>query len=244
MIQIDNLSKVFRIPHERKKTLFHNIISLATRRYEYEEFYALHSVSFRITEGEFIGIIGRNGSGKSTLLKIISKIYEPTSGDIHVLAEVFPLLELGVGFQPDFTVRDNIYLYGSLIGFSRREMKSKLDEVVEFAELTRFVDARLQKLSTGMQVRLGFAIAIQSTAPIMIVDEVLAVGDLVFAEKCRNVFWKFKREGRTIVFVSHDLDSVQQYCDRVIVLDQGRLIDQGEPSKMINIYRQKILQLA
>ena len=244
MIRVENLSKVFRIPHERKTTLFHNIISLATRRYEYEEFYALQNMSFEIREGEFIGIIGRNGSGKSTLLKIISKIYEPTSGNVNVLAEVFPLLELGVGFQPDFTVRDNIYLYGSLIGFSRREMKGKLDEIVEFAELTRFVDAKLQKLSTGMQVRLGFSIAIQSNAPIMIVDEVLAVGDLVFAEKCRNIFWKFKREGRTIVFVSHDLDSVQQYCDRVLLLDHGGLIDQGEPSRMINMYRQKILQLA
>src|SRR5881394_802948 len=162
MIQVENLSKVFRLPHAKKKTLYHNLLSVATRTYDYEEFYALRDVSFNVRQGEFVGIIGRNGSGKSTLLKILSNIYRPSSGNVRIGERVFPLLELGVGFQSDFTVRDNIYLYGAFLGFSRNDMSRKLEEILSFSELERFVDAKLEKLSTGMQMRLGFSIAMQS----------------------------------------------------------------------------------
>ena len=236
MIEVRNISKVFRIPHAKKKTLFHNLVSVATRRFDYEEFYALSDVSFRVRQGEFIGIIGSNGSGKSTLLKILSKIYQPTLGEVIVRENLFPLLELGVGFQSDFSVRDNIFLYGALLGFSRAVMSKKLDEILAFAELERFADAKLEKLSTGMQMRLGFSIAIQSVAPIMLVDEVLAVGDFSFIEKCFKVFTDFKRQGVTVLFVSHDLGSVRNICDRVIVLSNGKIINQGDAESMINFY--------
>ncbi|MBI1803916.1 MAG: ABC transporter ATP-binding protein [Ignavibacteriae bacterium] len=241
MISVHNVSKVFRIPHAKKNTLYHNILSTLTKSYDYESFFAVNDVSFHITAGEFVGIVGRNGSGKSTLLKILSGIYQPTTGDVHVNDDLFPLLELGVGFQSDFTVRDNIYLYGSLLGFSRTEMKCKTEEILDFAELTRFADARLEKLSTGMQMRLGFTIAIQSVAPIMLVDEVLAVGDKAFADKCKLVFWDLKNRGTTVLFVSHDLESVIEYCTRVILMDSGHLIDQGEPNAMVDYYTHHIV---
>lgn len=243
MIEVRHLSKVFRIPHAKKKTLYHNLLSVVTRTYDYEEFYALKDVSFRVEPGKFVGIIGRNGSGKSTLLKMLSRIYQPTSGEVIINDEMFPLLELGVGFQRDFSVRDNIVLYGALLGFTRKEMNKKIDEILAFSELERFVDARLEKLSTGMQMRLGFAIAIQSVAPIMLVDEVLAVGDKAFGEKCRSVFWKLKRNGVTILFVSHDLEAVREYCDSVIVIDSGRLIEHGGTDAMIGEYTQLVSTL-
>lgn len=236
MIEVNNLSKVFRIPHAKKRTLYHNMLSVATSTYDYEEFYALNDVSFRVSQGEFVGVIGRNGSGKSTLLKILAGIYKPTSGNAKINDEVFPLLELGVGFQADFTVRDNIYLYGALLGFSRFEMRKKLDEIIAFAELDRFVDARLEKLSTGMQMRLGFAIAIQSVAPIMLVDEVLAVGDQAFGKKCRATFQDLKQKGTTLIYVSHMLSDVQDFCERTIVLSQGRIVNQGDSAAMVQYY--------
>ncbi len=237
MIQVRNLSKVFRIPHAKKKTLYHNLVSTFTKGYDYEQFYALKDVSFDVKQGEFVGIIGRNGSGKSTLLKILSRIYRPTSGEVVIRESLFPLLELGVGFQPDFSVRDNIYLYGALLGFRRQEMNSKLGEILAFSELERFVDAKLEKLSSGMQMRLGFSIAIQSVAPIMLVDEVLAVGDLAFAEKCRRVFAELREQKCTMLLVSHDLDSVKQYCDRAIILDGGKLIAEGDSRAMVEQYQ-------
>jgi lipopolysaccharide transport system ATP-binding protein len=241
MIEVRNLSKVFRIPHAKKKTLFHNAISTLTKSYDYEEFHALKGVNFHIGRGECVGIIGRNGSGKSTLLKILAGIYRPSTGEVKINDEVFPLLELGVGFQPDFTVRDNIYIYGALLGFSRREIDQKLQEILTFAELDRFVDAKLEKLSSGMQMRLGFSIAVQSIAPIMLVDEVLAVGDLVFAEKCKIVFSRLLEARHTIILVSHDLVSVREYCPRSIVLDHGEIVADGKTDEMIDFYQQRVL---
>jgi len=241
MIHVRNLSKIFRIPHAKKKTLFHSIISLATRNYDFEEFYAINNVDLDVKKGEFVGIIGRNGSGKSTLLKIISRIYQPTTGIVHVDEEVFPLLELGVGFQHDFSVRENVYLYGALLGFSRNEMNKKIFDILAFAELERFVDARLEKLSTGMQVRLAFAIAMQSVMPILLIDEVMAVGDTVFQQKCRQVFWDFKRNGKTILFVSHDVEAVREYCDRVLVMSQGMVKYDGDPAGGIGFYQKSVL---
>ncbi len=243
MLKVRNLSKVFRIPHVRKKTLFHSLLSLVTRTYEYEEFFALHDMNFQVPRGQFVGIIGRNGSGKSTLLKILARIYRPTSGEVELNDEVFPLLELGVGFQHDFTVRDNIFLYGSLLGFSRNEMKKRVNQVLEFAELKRFADARLERLSTGMQVRLAFAVATQSDAPVMLVDEVLAVGDTIFQQKCRKVFREYKESGKTILFVSHDMASVREYCDRTLVMNDGNLMYDGPPETAIRFYEEQVLQI-
>lgn len=243
MLKVRDLSKVFRIPHAKKKTLFHSLLSLVTRTYEYEEFFALSGMTFQVPRGQFVGIIGRNGSGKSTLLKILARIYRPSSGDVELNDEVFPLLELGVGFQHDFTVRDNIFLYGSLLGFSRNEMKKRVTQVLEFSELKRFADARLERLSTGMQVRLAFAVAIQSEAPIMLVDEVLAVGDSIFQQKCRKVFRDYKNAGKTILYVSHDMGGVREYCDRVLVLNDGKLMYDGQPEPAIRFYEHEVLHL-
>ncbi len=243
MITVHDLSKVFRIPHAKRKTLYHNLLSLIGGSYTYEEFYALNNVSFSVAPGEFVGIIGRNGSGKSTLLKILSNIYQPTSGDFSVRSEVYPLLELGIGFHPDFTVRDNLYIYGSFLGFTRKEMNDRLDGILEFGDLQRFVDARLDTLSSGMKVRLAFSIAMQAHADVYLVDEVLAVGDTIFQQKCRKVFWQYKEAGKTVLFVSHDVGAVQEYCDRVIVMNAGRLMFDGNPTDAIKYYEGSILQI-
>jgi ABC-type polysaccharide/polyol phosphate transport system ATPase subunit len=240
MIVIDKVSKVFRIPHQTTKTLFHRIVSFSQKRYRYEELFALRNVSFRVSDGEFVGIIGRNGSGKSSLLRTIAGIYRPTSGTVTVRDEISPLLELGLGFNSDFSCRDNIFVYGAILGFSRKEMRARLDEILAFAELERFIDTKLENLSSGMRMRLAFAIAIQSVAPILLVDEILAVGDKVFSEKCREVFMSFKREGKTIIYVSHDTESVRRFCDRVIVLNDGKLIGDGSPEMMIALYNQNL----
>lgn len=244
MIAVEHLVKMFRIPHARKRTLFHNLLSLRSGGYDYEEFRALDNLTFNIPPGEFVGIIGKNGSGKSTLLKLLAGIYQPTSGTVETHEDIYPMLELGVGFQLDFTVRDNIYLYGSLLGFSRREMNRKLQDILGFSELTRFADAKLEKLSTGMQMRLGFAIAIQSVAPIMLVDEVLAVGDQNFQEKCERAFDQFKHDGTTILLVSHDKGAIRQHCMRVLVLNEGRLVYDGKPDDALAYYNEEIIHAA
>jgi lipopolysaccharide transport system ATP-binding protein len=243
MIKVSHLSKIFKIPHAKKKTLFHNLASIASGGYDYEKFFALNDITFHVRQGEFVGIIGRNGSGKSTLLKILSQIYQPTNGTVIVEEELFPMLEVGVGFQLDFTVRDNIYLYGSLLGFSRRQMSDKIKEILDFAELTRFADAKLEKLSTGMQMRLGFAIAIQSIAPIMLVDEVLAVGDKIFIEKCKETFRNLKKMGTTILLVSHDTDTIREFCDRGMVLNEGKLAFDGNTDEALFFYERNILHI-
>ena len=236
MICVKNVSKVFKIPHESTKTLFHKLLSFTNRGYTYEELYAVNDVSLQINAGEFVGIIGKNGSGKTTLLRIIAGIYTPTSGQVEVNDEISPLMELGLGFDDNFSCRDNIYVYGALLGFTRKQMAQRVDEILAFAELEKFADTRLGKLSSGMRVRLAFSIAIQSVAPIILVDEVLAVGDNVFNEKCNNVFRQFKAEGRTIVLVTHNMSAIRDFCDRVIILDHGALVNHGLPNEMAGYY--------
>ncbi len=223
MITLQNITKVFKIPHQVTRTLYHRLTGGFGGGYDYEEFYALRDVSLDVHQGEFLGIMGPNGSGKTTLLRIIAGVYRPTTGTCLVKGEVSPLLELGLGFQPRLTCRDNIFIYGALLGFPREEMRKRSEGILKFAELERFVDAPLEHLSSGMKVRLAFSIAIQSGAPILLVDEVLAVGDAIFQQKCRDVFRQYKREGRTVVLVSHDTGTVKEYCDRVVELDQGTL---------------------
>lgn len=241
MIKIDKVTKIFQIPHERTKTLFNKLTNIFHTSYTYEKFYALNNVSLMVEENEFVGIVGRNGSGKTTLLRIIAGIYKPTSGTVVVKEAITPFLEIGVGFQGDFTARENIYINGALLGLSRKEIDKNFNKIIEFAELEKFKDIKLNKLSAGMQVRLAFAIAIQSQAPILIVDEVMAVGDTVFQQKCKEIFWQYKKQGRTVVFVSHDLESIKEYCDKVIVLHDGAVANEGNTLDMIKFYQEKIL---
>jgi lipopolysaccharide transport system ATP-binding protein len=236
MILLENVSKVFALPHERKRTLFHWASSILGKRYDYEPLYALRNINLHVKDGEFLGIIGKNGSGKSTMLKIISGIYPPSEGKVQANAEIFPMLELGVGFQPEFSVKENIYLYGTVLGFTRKELNGLIDPIIEYSGLERFVDAKLSTLSLGMMLRLGFAVAVQSRASIFLVDEVLAVGDKDFILRCEDKFREFKLAGKTVVFVSHDLGSVQRFCDRAIVLDCGEMKNQGGVPDMISYY--------
>jgi lipopolysaccharide transport system ATP-binding protein len=236
MITIDHVSKVFRLPHERKTTLRQRFVSIF-RKDTYEQFYALRDIRLKIAQGEFVGIIGRNGSGKSTLLKLIAKVLEPTSGTIRVHANVSPFLELGVGFQRDSTVKDNVFLYGALLGMGRKEILDKYDWIISFSGLEKFVDAKLKNLSSGMQVRLGFSISVSVESPILLVDEVLAVGDIDFQRKCYDSFESFKKNGRTIVFVSHDLNAIEKFCDKVVLLEKGQITETGNPVAVLTCYK-------
>ncbi len=238
MIELEVVNTVFRRPHHKKTTLRQRFVSVF-RKSTYEKLYALRDVSLKVKEGEFLGIIGKNGSGKSTLLKLIAKVLEPTSGRIAVNGNVAPFLELGVGFQGDLTVKDNIYLYGALLGMSRQEIEQKYDWIIDFSGLERFVDAKLKNLSSGMQVRLGFSITVGVESSILLVDEVLAVGDIDFQEKCYESFKSFKKNGRTILFVSHDLTAVEQFCDRVVLLGNGQIKNIGLAPSISDIYKQE-----
>ncbi|MFH0992629.1 MAG: ABC transporter ATP-binding protein [bacterium] len=241
MIKVEHISKVFRIPHQMRNTLYFQLTSLLHTSFEYEIFHALRDVSFDVRQGEFLGIMGRNGSGKTTLLRILSGVYRPNSGSYSLGGTISPLLELGLGFQPRLTCRDNVFIYGSLLGFPRKEMSFRYDEVMRFAELERFADMPLEHLSSGMKVRLAFAIAIQSAAPIILVDEVLAVGDVFFQKKCRKVFQKFKEEGKTVLFVSHDLGTVKEFCDRVLILHDGIIASEFPRSRFEELQLERIV---
>src|SRR5581483_12069063 len=184
-----------------------------------------------VNYGEVLGIIGHNGSGKSTRLKVLSRIYLPDSGTLAVNGYVSPFLELGVGFNPELNVRENVFLNGAILGMSRTEVSKRLDEIIEFAELAEHAEQKLKNLSSGMQVRLAFSVAIQADAGILLMDEVLAVGDVNFQKKCFDVFARYKREGRTVVLVTHDTDAVNKYCDRALLLEHGKLVmDDVAPS--------------
>jgi ABC-type polysaccharide/polyol phosphate transport system ATPase subunit len=219
-ISVIGLSKVFKIPLERRNRLREHIVNLF-RRSGYRRLDALKGLDLEVRSGEFFGIIGRNGSGKSTLLKIIAGIYQPTQGKVKIEGRLSPFIELGVGFNPELTARDNVYLNGAILGLDRKEVGVQFDEIIGFAELEDFVDQKLKNFSSGMLVRLAFSVAIRAHAEILLIDEVLAVGDFEFQQKCFAVFRRMKAEGKTIVFVSHDLASINEFCDRVLILDRG-----------------------
>jgi len=220
-ITTENLTKVFRVPTERTTSL-KQLAERGFRRTRFRRFEALHELSIEVQRGEFFSVIGPNGSGKSTLLKIMAGIYRPTSGRVVVVGRLSPFIELGVGFNAELTARENIFLSGAILGLQRSLIAERFDDIVAFAELEDFLDQKLKNYSSGMLVRLAFSVAIQAHADILLVDEVLAVGDAGFQEKCFEVFRRFKAEGRTIVFVSHDMASVQEFSDRVLLLDRGR----------------------
>jgi ABC-type polysaccharide/polyol phosphate transport system ATPase subunit len=237
-VTVQNVSKTFRIPHHSATTLKERVLH-PLRRTSYESLEALRDVSFEILKGEFFGIIGRNGSGKSTLLKCLARIYRPDAGSITVRGRLSPFIELGVGFNPDLNARDNVTVNATLIGLTPSEARRRFTDVIEFAELEDFVEMKLKNYSSGMQVRLGFATAIQVDADILLVDEVLAVGDALFQRKCFDVFGRLKDEGRTIIYVSHDLGTVKRFADRVLLLDDGQIIGVGKPNAMIREYEHR-----
>lgn len=235
VIKASNISKRFRIPHEKYESLKQNAINAFKKR-TYSDFTALSDVSFEVRKGEFFGIVGKNGSGKSTLLKILAQIYQPTDGSVEVKGTLAPFIELGVGFNPELSARDNVYLNGAILGLTRKQIDGKFKEIIDFAELHEFVDQKLKNFSSGMQVRLAFSISIQSEADILLVDEVLAVGDTSFQKKCYDVFRSLKKQGKTIVFVTHDMGSVVEFCNRAIVISDSKKIFDGSPDEAANIY--------
>lgn len=242
VILVEDVWKQFRIPHEKKATVFDVLGSamsvLKGRRFTYEEFWALKQVNFKLEQGESLGIIGPNGSGKSTLLKLIAKVMRPDRGKIQSNGSIVPILELGIGFHGDLTVKENALIYGIIMGISRSEIKGHLDSILDFAGLTKFEDAQLKHISSGMQVRLGFAIAVQTNADIFLVDEALAVGDIEFQQKCLNKFRELQKQGKSIVLVSHGIDLVKNFCEKTLYLDHGETRAFGASEEAIDLYLQ------
>jgi ABC-type polysaccharide/polyol phosphate transport system ATPase subunit len=230
VVEVRGVRKSFRVPHHRIDTLKERVTH-PFMRLEYRELRALEDISFDVHKGEFFGIVGRNGSGKSTLLKIMASIYGADAGRIRMAGRVAPFIELGVGFNPELTARENVVLNGVMMGLTRREAQSRLDAVLEFAELGDFVELKLKNYSSGMMVRLAFAVMVQADADVMLVDEVLAVGDASFAQKCMDVFREKRRLGKTIVLVTHDMALVQGMCDRAMLLHDGALDYLGDPEE-------------
>ena len=233
----EQVSKTFRLPHERTHTLKERVLH-PRRRSGTEQFQALQDVSFEVASGEFFGIVGRNGSGKSTLLKCLAGIYGVDSGEIRVAGRLSPFIELGVGFNPDLTARENVVINAVMLGLSPVEARRRFDEVLAFAELEEFVDLKLKNYSSGMHVRLAFAVMVQVEAEVLLIDEVLAVGDLAFQQKCYDEFERMQAEGRTILFVTHAMSLVERFCHRAMLLERGKLVSVGEPHEVAQLYNE------
>ncbi len=238
-IEVDNLSKQFRLYNEKYTSLKERVVHGG--RMPFVPFWALSDVNVDIREGETFGVLGRNGSGKSTLLKCIAGILKPTSGEIRVRGSLAAMLELGAGFQQELSGRDNIFLNGTLLGLSHAEIERRFDEIVAFAELEQFIDNQVKYYSSGMYVRLGFAVAVNVEPDVLLVDEVLAVGDAAFQRKCLDHVKRFQREGRTIVVVTHATDTIRQNCDRSMVMNHGRVITIDEPGEAIRAFLADLL---
>ncbi|HRN85867.1 MAG TPA: ABC transporter ATP-binding protein [Candidatus Dojkabacteria bacterium] len=239
IIEVENVSKVFEIPHESRNTLKSYFLH-PFKRIGKERFYALKSVDFKINQGDFVGVIGRNGSGKSTLLKILAGIFEPTKGKVHVNGTLVPFLELGVGFNPELTGRENIYLNGIILGMTRKYVESKFDEIVDFAEIRDFIDLQVKNYSSGMVIRLAFAIAVEARADIYLLDEVLSVGDAGFQKKSLEKMLSLLSNGATGILVSHNIKDVKQYCNRVILLKNGEVVYNGPTGEGIKIFENQM----
>ena len=234
-ISVKHLHKSFKLPTERAWGLKQAIINRLKGIKGYKELKVLNGISFDIHQNEFVGIVGRNGSGKSTLLKTLAKIYFPEKGSIEINGTLVPFIELGVGFNPELSGRENIYLNGALLGFSNKEMDAMYDEIVDFAELREFMDQKLKNYSSGMQVRLAFSIAIRAKGDILLLDEVLAVGDAAFQQKCADYFASIKGK-QTVILVTHDMENVRKYCTRAILIEKGKVELDGEPTTITKAY--------
>ncbi|MDI0265957.1 ABC transporter ATP-binding protein [Clostridioides difficile] len=237
-IKVENVSKIYKL-YERPIDRLKETISLSKKVY-HKRHYALDSLSFQVRKGETVGIIGTNGSGKSTLLKMITGVLTPTSGTILVNGKISALLELGAGFNPEYTGIENIYLNGTMMGYKKEDMDDKMESILEFADIGEFINQPVKNYSSGMFSRLAFAVAINVEPDILIVDEALSVGDVFFQAKCYKKFNDFKKQGKTIIFVSHDMGSIMKYCDKTLLINKGKFIDMGLSANMIDIYK-KIL---
>jgi ABC-type polysaccharide/polyol phosphate transport system ATPase subunit len=235
---VEDLSVCYRLPTERITTLKEQVIRTVTRRkIKYNEFWALRRVNLAIGRGEAVALIGRNGAGKSTLLKAVAKVQRPTTGRVWVRGRIAPIIELGAGFHEELTGRENIFLNGAMLGFSRREMEKKVEGIIDFSELANFIDSPLRTYSSGMHARLGFAVAAEADPDILIIDEVLSVGDEAFQKKCMERMNRFRERGVTILYVTHGLDKIQDLCDRAAWIDQGRLRYVGETGRVVDMFR-------
>ena len=237
-VKVEHLTKSFKIPLEASNGIKQKLINTLKGRKGYREFTPLKDISFEIEKGDFFGIVGRNGSGKSTLLKSIAGIYTPNGGHVQVNGKLVPFIELGVGFNPELTGRENVYLNGALLGFSHKEMDAMYDDIVDFAELHDFMEENLKNYSSGMQVRLAFSIAIRAKGDILLLDEILAVGDEAFQRKCYAYFAELKKENKTVILVTHSMDSVQQFCDKALLIDKNHKLVLDTPLKIAQIYRE------
>lgn len=233
---IENVSKRFLLPHEKKNSIKSVFTSIFSSKTTYSTQKALNNINLEIEKGEFFGIVGRNGSGKSTLLKIIANIYQPTSGQVKTAGKLVPFIELGVGFNPELTGRENVYLNGAILGFNRKQITANYKKIVDFAELSEHMDVKLKNYSSGMQVRLAFACATMAEADILLIDEVLAVGDADFQRKCFNFFKHLKKEGTTVIFVTHDMSAVVEYCDRAALINDTRVEMTGSAEDVAEMY--------
>jgi len=236
-IRVEGVYKDFALPHEKNLTLKSTFLQkIRGGNKTIEKQHALNNISFDVKKGEFFGIVGRNGSGKSTLLKILAQIYKPTKGTVAVNGRLVPFIELGVGFNPELTGRDNVYLSASLMGFSKKEIDGMYNDIVDFAELENFMDQKLKNYSSGMQVRLAFSIATRVDTDILLIDEVLAVGDADFQRKCFDYFKQLKKNKKTVVFVSHDMNAIKEYCDRAVLIEASEIKKIGETTKVSELY--------
>lgn len=235
-VKVDHVSKFFKLPTEATQSLRTSLVNRFKGIKGYKEQHVLKDISFEVEEGDFFGIVGRNGSGKSTLLKIISQIYVPEKGSVTVNGKLVSFIELGVGFNPELTGRENVYMNGAMLGFSPKEIDEMYDDIVEFAELSEFMNQKLKNYSSGMQVRLAFSVAIKAQGDILILDEVLAVGDEAFQRKCNDYFMERKKSGKTTILVTHDMSAVKKYCNKAVLIEYGLVKALGNPENVANQY--------
>jgi lipopolysaccharide transport system ATP-binding protein len=236
-ISVKNVSKKFRLYHEKRTTLYESITGSINRKPHYETLQVLDNVSFNVKKGESFGIVGRNGSGKTTLLRILSHIYQPDDGSVETNGTVVPVLALGLGFHPELTAITNIYQSSILLGITKNQIAERIDKIIKFADLEKFADTKLKNFSSGMAMRLAFATAVQVDPAVLLLDEVIAVGDLNFQKKCLDVMLDFKKRGKSIVLVSHNPSDVKQLCDRAMFLKDGSIDIIGKPSKVLDSYQ-------
>jgi len=243
-IKVDHVYKDFYLPHDKSNSIKSAALNILKKksRQPGETQHALSNINFDIRKGEFFGIVGRNGSGKSTLLKILAEIYAPSKGSVQRDGRLVPFIELGVGFNPELTGRENVYLNGALLGFTTKQVDSMYDEIVKFAELEKFMDQKLKNYSSGMQVRLAFSVATRAEADILLVDEVLAVGDAAFQRKCYNHFRKLKKDKKTVVFVSQDMGAIREYCDRAIMIEKSKVVAEGDVNTVADKYTKMFMK--
>ena len=237
VIKVTNISKKFRLYHEKRTTFFEALSGILDRKQYFEDLQVLNEISFELKKGEALGILGRNGSGKTTLLRILSKIYKPDSGSVEINGTLVPLLALGLGFHPELTAIANIYQSSILLGFDKKEISTHVDAIIKFAELEKFADTKIKNFSQGMLMRLAFSTAVQVNPDILLLDEVVAVGDMNFQKKCFATIQDFKKRGKSIVLVSHSINDIESVCDRAIFLNKGNMVKIGPTKEVVSEYQ-------